>query len=114
MTIKQLEYFWRLNFKNSSLNIGGEFNFDMAWQLFYGPTDENVIPFKKGFQEFKDKIYIFDEDQHLDDLLKYLHFIGITISKNAIAKSMITGSASYENILRKVYYIFQNLSLIHI
>ncbi|MBK8848908.1 MAG: AAA family ATPase [Saprospiraceae bacterium] len=110
MTIKQLEYFWRLNFKNSSLNIGGEFNFDMAWQLFYGPTDENVIPFKKGFQEFKDKIYIFDEDQHLDDLLKYLHFIGITISKNAIAKSMITGSASYENILRKVYYIFQNLA----
>jgi hypothetical protein len=81
MTLKQIEKKWLANFRRSPLVSNGVFNSDLAWKLFKGFGDDPYAPFKKGFAEFKYSFNHSDQAKGLDELLKYLHFIGITIKK---------------------------------
>lgn len=110
MTIKQIENTWRQNFKKSPLITDGTFNPTIARQLFYGPEEDSDLPFKEGFQDFNDNCDISETENNLDNLLQYLHFIGITISKKSISEGIARGTTSYQNILKKTFYIFKHLA----
>lgn len=110
MTIKQIENTWRQNFKKSPLITDGTFNPSIARQLYYGPDEDSDLPFKKGFQDFNDNCDISETENNLDDLLQYLHFIGITISKKSITDGIARGITSFQNILKRAFYIFKHLA----
>lgn len=110
MTIKQIENTWRQNFKKSLLITDGTFNPSIARQLFFGPNEDSDLPFKDGFRDFNDNCDISDTENNIDSLLQYLHFIGITISKKSISDGIARGTTSYQNILKKAFYIFKQLA----
>lgn len=110
MTIKQIENTWRQNFKESPLITDGIFNPAIARQLYYGPDEDSDLPFKEGFRDFNDNCDISETEKNLDNLLQYLHFIGITVSKKSITDSIARGTTSYQNILKKAFYIFKHLA----
>ncbi|MBA4154947.1 AAA family ATPase [Flavobacterium sp.] len=110
MTIKQIENTWRLNFKKSPLITDGTFNPSIARKIYYGPDEESDFPFKKGFQDFNDNCDISETEKNIDDLLQYLHFIGITISKKSISNGIARGTTSFQSILKKAFYIFKHLA----
>lgn len=113
MTIKEIEDTWRQNFKKSPLITGGVFDALIARQLYYGPDEESDLPFKKGFRDFNDNFDFSEAEHNLDELLEYLHFIGITISKKTITESIAKGATSYQNILKRAFYIFKHLAGYH-
>jgi hypothetical protein len=84
----------------------GVFNSEMASKLFNGFDNEDETPFLKGFCNFHDEFDYSDSENQLDEFLKYLHFIGITIKKQSILK----GTKSYAQVLKKAFYIFKHLS----
>ena len=110
MTIKQIENNWLHNFKKSPLISGGTFNPSISRQLFYGPEDDGEFPFKQGFRDFNDNCDISEVDKNIDILLEYLHFIGITISKKTISDDIARGTTSYQNIIKKAFFIFKQLA----
>jgi hypothetical protein len=110
MTIKQIENTWRQNFKKSPLISDGTFNPSIARQLYYGPDEDSDLPFKVGFRDFNDNCDISYTENNIDNLLQYLHFIGITISKKTISDGIASGTTSYQSILKKAFYIFKHLA----
>jgi GTPase SAR1 family protein len=110
MTIKQIENSWRQNFKKSFLVSDGKFNSAIARQLYYGPEEYSVLPFKEGFLDFNDNCNNSEIEIKLDKILEYLHFIGITISKTSIINGIAKGKTSYPSILKKAFYIFKQLA----
>ena len=110
MTIKEIENTWRQNFKKSPLITDGTFNPSIAQKIFNGSDEDSDLPFKEGFRDFNDNCDISETENNLDSLLQYLHFIGITISKKSIEDSIAKGTTSYQNILKRAFYIFKHLS----
>ncbi len=110
MTIKQIEKTWIQNFKKSPLITDGTYNPLIARQLYYGPNENSELPFKKGFQDFNDDFDFSEAEKNLDELLEYLHFIGITISKKSIIDGIARGTTSYQKITKKAFYIFKHLA----
>jgi len=110
--IKTIEKNWLSNFKNSELVQDNKYNSELASSLFYG-FDEEVIEnenFKNGFQSFNDNFDYSSSETGIDTFLEYLHFIGITISKESILKSVNSGNYSYHQILKKAFYLFKQLA----
>lgn len=110
MTIKQIENTWLDNFKKCPLIIDGKFNNSLAKQLFYGFDNETETNFKEGFSSFKNNFNYSDEEKEVNILLEYLHFIGITISKDSMIESVNKGNNSYGQILNKAFFIFKHLA----
>ncbi len=110
MTIKQIEKTWIQHFKKSPLVSDGIFSPSIARQLFYGVDKDFKIPFEEGFLQFNDNFDYTKADKQLDKIIKYLHFIGITISKKSITDAIARGTTSYQNILKKSFYIFKHLA----
>lgn len=110
MTVKQIEKTWLTNFRKSPLVTDEVFNSEMASRLFNGFDDEDETPFTKGFCDFHDDFDYADGENQLDGLLKYLHFIGITIKKQSILNAIQKGTYSYSQVLKKAFYIFKHLS----
>ncbi|MGC9354907.1 MAG: ATP-dependent DNA helicase, partial [Mariniphaga sp.] len=110
MTIKQIEKTWIQNFKKSPLVSDGIFSPSIARQLFYGVDKDSKIPFEEGFLQFNDNFDYTKTDKQLDKIIKYLHFIGITISKESITEGIARGTTSCQNILKKSFYIFKHLA----
>lgn len=110
MTIKQIEKAWRDNFKKSPLVEDGIFNSKLARQLYYGFEEETETPFQQGFRDFNDDFDFSDTENQVDKFLEYLHYIGITLSKQSISASVSSGSNSYAQILKKAFYIFKHLA----
>ena len=110
MRIYQIENTWRENFKKSPLIKDGTFSPSIARQLYYGPDEDSDLPFNEGFRDFNNNCDISEIENNIDRLLQYLHYIGITISKESIIDSIARGTTSYQNILKKAYYIFKHLA----
>lgn len=110
MTIRQIENTWLQNFKKSPLITEGTFDPSIARQLYYGPDDDSDLPFNEGFRDFNDNCDISDTENNINSLLQYLHFIGITISKNSISVGIARGTTSFSSILKKAFYIFKHLA----
>jgi hypothetical protein len=110
MTAKQIEKTWRDNFKRCPLIVEGVFNNSIARQLYYGFDNETEANIKTGFQDFNDDFNYSDADNQVDNLLEYFHYIGITISKKSITDAVARGTYSYQQILKKAFYIFKHLS----
>ena len=113
MTIKQIEKTWIQNFKKSPLITDGTFSPSIARQLFYGVDKDFKIPFEEGFLQFNDNFDYSKADKQLDKIIKYLHFIGITISKKSITEAIARGTNSYQNILKRSFYIFSAFKKTH-
>jgi ATP-dependent DNA helicase PIF1 len=110
MTIKHIEKTWRDNFMKCPLVTEGIFNTSLARQLFYGFEADTETSFKEGFCSFNDNFDVSEAEKEVDLLLEYLHYIGITISRKSIIEGVASGINSYEQILKKAFYIFKQLS----
>jgi hypothetical protein len=66
----------------------GVFNASLAGKLYKGFDEENDTIFQKGVCEFNDSFDYSDGENQLDELLRYLHFIGITIQKQSILNAV--------------------------
>lgn len=110
MTVKKIENTWQANFMKSPLIENGVFKPHIAHQLFYGPERNTEIPFRKGFRDFKKDIDNNGTEDNIDTLLQYLHFIGITISKEAVLDGIASEKITLQNITTKAFYLFKQLS----
>lgn len=110
--IRTIENQWLSNFKKSELVQDDVFKSELASSLFYGFDEEETehINFKKGFRSFNDNFDYSNAEMELDEFLEYLHFIGITISKESILKSVNSGNYSFHQILKKAFYLFKQLA----
>jgi ATP-dependent DNA helicase PIF1 len=110
--IKKIEKNWLKNFKNSALVKDGIYNPESANGLFYG-FEESTEPsgkFELGFRAFNDNFDFSNPEPQIEKLITYLHFIGITLSKSAINSAVTSGRYSYEQILKKAFYLLKQLA----
>jgi ATP-dependent DNA helicase PIF1 len=110
MTIKQIEKAWRDNFKKSPLVVDGVYNHALARQLFYGFEDDAETPFNQGFSAFNNQFDFSEAETQIDKLLEYLHYIGITLTKQSVVTSISNGNNSYQQVLKKAFYVFKHLA----
>tara|TARA_B100000767_G_scaffold248031_1_gene248636 strand:- start:5517 stop:7358 length:1842 start_codon:yes stop_codon:yes gene_type:complete len=110
--IKKIEKNWLKNFKNSALVKDGIYNPESANGLFYG-FEESTEPsgkFELGFRAFNDNFDFSNPEPQIEKLIAYLHFIGITLSESAINIAVTSGRYSYEQILKKAFYLLKQLT----
>lgn len=109
--IKKIERSWLENFKKSELVRDGVFNSNLASNLYFGDSElEKEYGFEKGFRDFNDNFDYTNPEAELERLIRYLHFIGLTIGKESIKKAVSKGHYSYKQILKKAFYIFKTLA----
>lgn len=110
--IRAIEKKWLSNFKKSELVQNDEYNSELASGLYYGFDEDNTEyeNFREGFRAFNDSFDYSNAETEIDKFLEYLHFIGITISKESILKSVNSGDYSYHQILKKAFYLFKQLA----
>jgi len=112
MNIKTIEKNWLSNFKKSELVVEEKFNSSLASKLFYGfdDSDEECYTFKKGFRSFENSFDYSNLDKETDKLLEYLHFIGITLKKQAVEETINREEYTQADILKKAFFIFKQLA----
>jgi len=111
--IKSIEKKWCKNFIKSSLVCQStmEFESHIAHQLFYGiQTEDYPQGAPHNFNNNHRKWYNCKPEDVLDDIICYLHFIGITISKSNIEKHLAKFPEDYEKLISKCYYIIRSVA----
>ena len=77
-------------------------NADIAYQLYYGKRDDSYpAEYHDNFNSFYLSYRKADRETTINNLLKYLHFIGVVISKTAIDKHLKQYPDELEKILKK-------------
>lgn len=94
----------------SPLVTRGVFNKRKARKLFRGYRNDYNAPFKEGFRRFKENYNHSRPLEELDELLRYLHYIGITVSKKAVLNALQSKKISVQQLLNKSFYILKHLS----
>lgn len=111
MGTKKIEKKWLDNFKKSPLVIDNTYNSHFANQLFHGFDEENEFTgIYMGFENFHDSFDFSKPEKQLNEFLKYLHIIGITLSKRAVTDAIALGVNNYQSILKKAFYLLRQLS----
>lgn len=110
---KQTELKWIKAFRQCPLvdKETGAYNSDYAYQLFYG---SNNSPYPKEFpQNLNHLCHTCDDlDRHIvmDELIKFLHFIGIVIEKEKIVGYLHKHPEDFSKLTKKCYFIFRMLA----
>ncbi|WP_445957874.1 AAA family ATPase [Yeosuana sp.] len=110
--LKRIERQWLKNFQESPLVLDNQFQSNVANELFYGFNDDSIykVEFECGFAEFNEE---FDKNNpiiQLDNLLKYLSFIGITIQNENIQQAISSGACDWITFLKKTFYLLKQLT----
>jgi hypothetical protein len=83
----------------------------IAHQLFYGKSDEDYPPaYPCNFKDFHNTIYALDRSDVLDETLKFLYFIGVTLSKEALDKYLQQFPEQYHMFMKKAYFLLRTLA----
>lgn len=104
---------WIENFNKSPLvdRPTKSFKKSVAWQLFYGRTDDTFPEdYPHGFERFYNSQYEYDRSDAVDTALKYLHFIGIKLRREAVVSHLQGAPADYHTFLKKSYYLLKKLA----
>jgi len=108
--LRQIEKLWIDNFKKTPLVKDNRFQPELAHHIYYG-SGENISPQCPGnFEDFYREAYNMDVKSVIDTLIEYLHFIGITIRQDAIAKFIKNKPNNLRLVLKKAYFIFRTLA----
>lgn len=112
-TTKTIEKKWIENFKRCPLvdSETGIFKSQYARQLFYGKQDDTYpSDFPHNFQEYLSKCFVINRGLAIDNLLEFLHFIGIKIREEAINNHLEKNPDDFIKLTNKCRYIFQTMA----
>lgn len=110
---KQIELKWIKAFRQCPLveKGTGSYNNDYAYQLFYGASNDS---YPKEFPQNLNHLWhtCDDLDRHIviDELIKFLHFIGIVIKKETIEIHIQKHPEDFSKLIKKCYFIFRTLA----
>jgi len=83
----------------------------LAHQLFYGKnTDEYPPEYPCDFKAFHNTIYALERSDVLDETLRFLHFIGITLSREALDAHLQHLPEQYHFFMKKTYYTLRTIA----
>ena len=110
--LKKIEKSWLKNFQKSPLVSNNEFQSNIAYQLFHGFSNDSQYKarFKLGFVDFNKNLGKVYSTIQLEEVLNYLDFIGITINKENIEKSVLKNEFNWTTFLKKTFYLLKQLS----
>ncbi|WP_223550517.1 ATP-dependent RecD-like DNA helicase [Aestuariivivens sp. NBU2969] len=110
--LKKIEKKWKNQFKDSDLVKAGIYQPNIANQLFHGFDDDSIHfkDFPVGFEDFNDDYNHSNPLNELDTVLKYLSFIGITLTKSKVEDVISSGKHDSHTFLKKTYYLLKQLS----
>lgn len=112
-TTREIERKWVDNFRRCPLvdSETGSYKTNYARQLFYGKKDDTYpADFPHNFQKYLSKSHNIDRKTAIDNLLEFLHFIGIKIRKEAINNHLEKYPDDFSKLIKKCRYIFQTLA----
>lgn len=104
---------WSKNFRKSALvnQSTGEFDRSIAFQLFNGRSkDTYPESHPHGFDRFYRMLSHVSEDEANETLLKYLHFCGITLRKDALLSYTRSTSSSNQIHVKKAHFLLKSLA----
>jgi hypothetical protein len=104
---------WSKNFRKSPLvnQTTGQFDRSVALQLFNGrSTDAYPETDPNGFEHFYRMVKFVSEDEANETLLKYLHFCGIKLRKEALFNYTSATESSNQIQFKKAYYLLKSLA----
>ncbi|SHG43921.1 UvrD-like helicase C-terminal domain-containing protein [Chryseolinea serpens] len=82
-----------------------------AHQLFYGKSTDDYPPeYPCDFKAFHNTIYSLERGDVLDETLKFLHFIGLTLSREALDAHLQYFPEQYHQFMKKAYYILRTIA----
>ncbi|HTF22003.1 MAG TPA: DEAD/DEAH box helicase [Chryseolinea sp.] len=103
---------WSKNFRKSPLvnQDTGQFDRSIALQLFNGRS-RDTYPEKDphGFDHFYRTLSLVSEDEANETLLKYLHFCGITLRKEALHSYTCSTNSANQIHFKKAHYLLKSL-----
>lgn len=110
---KSIERKWIENFKKCPLVDAstGTYKNHYARQLFYGKQDETYSSdYPHNFQEFLNKSKDLNREHAIENLLVFLHFIGIKIRKETINNHLQKFPNDFDKVIKKSRYILETLA----
>lgn len=83
----------------------------IGYQLFYGKSaNDYPAGYPYNFNAFYNTSFSMERGDALDDTLKFLHFIGITLSREALDAHLRLFPEQYHLFLKKAYYILRTIA----
>jgi ATP-dependent DNA helicase PIF1 len=83
----------------------------IARQLFYGKTqDDYPANDPHDFKGFYNSIYTVDRADGIDETLRFLNFIGIKLSKDALNEHLRNFPNDYHLFVKKVFFLLRTLA----
>ena len=111
---KQVRKKWMDNFIRSAFvdKATKQFIPTIAHQCFHGKSDENYPDsYPQGFSKFYNSHYDLDRADAIETLLKYLHFIGITLSKQSLNSHLQKFPADFHTLMKKSFFLFRRMAM---
>lgn len=112
-TIREIEQKWERKFLECGLVDAAArvFNSHFAHQLYYGKTDDAYpTEFPAGFHNVYQKKDDLSQDELIQKVLPFLHFIGISLSQESLQKHLDKFPDDFAKFISHVYYIFKTLA----
>jgi ATP-dependent DNA helicase PIF1 len=113
MTIRAVEKKWLENFKKCPLidKETGQYLPDIARQVFYGKsTPAFPEDYPNDLEALFQKRADYARETAIDNLVEFLHLIGIKIHAENITKHLESFPDDFDKLFRKAYYIFKALA----
>ena len=83
----------------------------IAYQLFHGKKDKDYpSDFPSDFKTFYNTHYNLDRADAIDEMLRFLSFIGIHLSKENLTEHLRDFPSDFHEILRKTYFLLRMLA----
>lgn len=104
---------WSKNFQKSPLvdRVTGAFDRKIALQLFNGKDSESYPDeYPHNFDRFYRNVGLLSEAEANETLLRYLHFVGITLRAAALEAYTSSAAANRKVLFRKALFIFKGLA----
>ncbi|WP_276372706.1 ATP-dependent DNA helicase [Chryseolinea sp. H1M3-3] len=104
---------WIENFNKCPLvdKASSTFKNKFARQLFYGRTEEDYPKqYPAGFQTFYNGHYEIDRSISIETALRYLHFIGVRLRKEAVISHFDLAPGDFHVFMQKCFFLLRTLA----
>jgi len=111
--LKNIEKRWLVGFLNSPLIDRDTMSLQSryAHQLYYGAKDEDYPEdYPRDYKEFSKQYPELDHEEAVDRLIAFLHFTGITISKDKVIVHLDKHPADLQQMVEKCNYILKTFA----
>jgi ATP-dependent DNA helicase PIF1 len=104
---------WMENFSKSPLvdRDSKTYRNRIAYQLFYGKdTNDYPAEYPCNFKSFYNTIHSLDRGDAIDEALKFLHFVGIMLTRESLDTYLRNFPEKYHLFMKKVFFIIRTLA----